>query len=209
VVQFEAGQAKDYDLTGLNVTKPSLEPAKDPAEALARPMVLEPGDEVPDFAMTTQDGQTVRLSELRGKVVALTFIYTRCPIPDFCPALDAKFADLASRLATVPARAERVRLLSISFDPDHDTPEVLRNHARMRGAKPPLWSFAVASHTELAKVAPGLGLSYGPDGTQVVHNRVTAVIDAAGKLARLEINGSWTPADLFKTLAELARKPAK
>ncbi len=124
--------------------------------------MLEPGEPVPDFAMTTQDGKTLRLSDLRGKVVVLTFIYTRCPLPDFCPLMDGKFAELARTVAAVPGRAEQVRLLSVSFDPEHDTPEVLAKHAKLRGAKPPLWTFAVASHEELRKVAAPLGLTYGP-----------------------------------------------
>ena len=93
----------------------------------------------------------MRLSDLRGKVVALTFIYTRCPLPDFCPLMDRKFAELADRIGAVAGRAEHVRLLSVSFDPEHDTPEVLRKHAENLGARPPLWRFAVASHEELGQ----------------------------------------------------------
>ena len=81
--------------------------------------------------MTRQDGETFRLSDLRGKVVILTFVYTRCPLPEFCPLLDQKFRALADRLQAPAERAEKVRLLSVSFDPEHDTPEVLARHARL------------------------------------------------------------------------------
>ena len=81
----------------------------------------------------------------------------------------------------------QVRLISLSFDPDHDTPDVLRKHAQIRGAAPPLWSYAVASHDELAKIAAPLGLFYGPGKDEIAHNLCTAVIDRAGKLARLEV----------------------
>ncbi len=121
---------------------------------------------VPDFTMTTQEGRTLALSELRGKVVVLTFIYTRCPLPDFCPLMDRKIKELAGKVDAMPGRAEQVRLLSVSFDPEHDTPEVLRKHAQVQGARPPLWTFAVASHDELAKVAGPLGLMYGPRRTR-------------------------------------------
>ena len=144
-----------------------------------------------------------------AKVVALTFIYTRCPLPDFCPALDGKFAELARRISAVPARAERVRLLSISFDPEHDTPAVLRAHAKLRGAKPPLWRFAVASHEELARVAGSLGLQYAPASGQVIHNRVAAVIGPGGRLARLEGGGQWTADDFIKTIYDRASPPRK
>jgi protein SCO1/2 len=165
--------------------------------------VLKPGETVPDFAMTTQDGKPLHLSDLRGNVVVLTFIYTRCPLPDFCPLIDRKFKALADKLALVPARAEHARLLSVSFDPEHDTPETLRKHARLKGAEPPLWSFAVASHDELQKVAPSLGLSYLPGENEIAHSLSTAIIDAEGKLVRLETGRSWDPTDFFKTIYPL------
>ena len=146
---------------------------------------LKPGQAVPDFAVTTQEGATLRLSDLRGKVVVLTFIYTSCPLPEFCPKMDAKFADLSRLAGSVASRAEKVRLLSISFDPEHDTPEVLAKHAKLKGAKPPLWRFAVASHAELRKVAEPLGLMYGPRKDEIIHNLSTAIIGPDGKLAAL------------------------
>ena len=155
---------------------------------------------MPDFAVTTQEGRTLRLSDLRGEVVALTFIYTRCPLPDFCPAMDAKFADLARRISAVPGRADRVRLLSVSFDPEHDTPAVLAAHASRRGAVPPLWTFAVASHEELARVAGPLGLTVAPGSREIAHNLRTAVIGPDGRLARLEAGQGWAPADLLRTI---------
>jgi protein SCO1/2 len=156
--------------------------------------------------MTTQDGKALKLSDLRGEVVVLTFIYTRCPLPDFCPLMDRKFAELAGKIAASPQRAERVRLLSVSFDPEHDTPEVLEKHARVQGASPPLWTFAVASHAELARVAAPLGLMYGPSETEIIHNLSTAVIDPEGRLARLEIGTaarSWSASDLLKQVVSL------
>jgi protein SCO1/2 len=160
---------------------------------------------VPDFAMTLQDGRTLRLSELRGKIVVLTFIYTRCPLPNFCPLMDKNFAELARWVQAVPARAEEVRLLSVSFDPEHDTPEVLAAHAQLRGAKPPVWQFAAASHDELRKVAGPLGLSYAPTGNEIIHGLTTAVIGPEGRLARLVEGNRWTPDELRRTIAELLR----
>jgi len=110
-------------------------------------------------------------------------------MPDFCPAMDKKFADLADRIAAVPGRADKVRLLSVSFDPEHDTPEVLRKHAAMRAAKEPLWTFAVASHPELAKIAGPLGLVYGPTENDIIHNLVTAIIDVNGRLGAVSTRG--------------------
>jgi protein SCO1/2 len=200
------------ELADLTVTEPA-EPQEltldlSAGEAKVRPRIpkLEPGDEVPDFAMTTQDGSTQRLSDLRGEVVVVTFIYTRCPLPDFCPKMDERFAELARMVGAVPGRAEKVRLVSVSFDPEHDTPEVLARHAKLRGARPPLWRFAVASHEELSKVAEPLGLMYGPRKDEIIHNLTTSVIGPDGRLVRRLEGSSWSPEDVFKTIRGLLPK---
>ncbi len=204
VLRIEHGHSK---LTLLEITEMALEAPPQP-EAL--PALLPLGAAVPDFTMTTQDGRGQRLSDLRGHVVVLTFIYTRCPLPDFCPLTDQKMGRLAALIGAVPSRAAHVRLLSVSFDPDHDTPEVLARHARLRSAAPPLWTFAVATHDELRKVAESLGLTYGPTGHEIVHTLSTAVIAPDGTLARLERGQSWTPAGLFPTIVRcLPADPGK
>lgn len=199
----------DSELMELNVTRPApaqpltLKLSDGAASVQKATRLIEVGEMVPDFVVTTQEGKELRLSDLRGKVVALTFIYTRCPLPDFCPLMDRKFAELAGSISAFPDRAEQIRLLSVSFDPEHDTPDVLTKHATVQGAKPPLWTFAVASHAELARVAPGLGLTYGPMANEVVHNLVSVVIGPDGKLAARESGSTgktWKPADLLKVI---------
>jgi protein SCO1/2 len=210
-VREEMGVVNDYELRGLTVIKQAsphlaiaISKAKVPVRE--RPRKLEIGETVPDFAMTTQDGKLLKLSELRGNVVVLTFIYTRCPLPDFCPLMDRKFADLSQKISTFPARAKHVRLISLSFDPEHDRPDVLRKHAEIRGAVPPLWTYGVAAHDELAKIAAPLGLFYEPGTNEIAHNLSTAVIDPQGKLARLEVGtqrNRWETTDLLKTIYSL------
>jgi protein SCO1 len=207
----EDGVVSDYELRDLSVVRPAIPQmvlgvSKGKVSLREQPKLLEKGDLVPDFSMTTQEGKPLKLSDLRGSVVALTFIYTRCPLPDFCPLMDRKFGELASRIGAVPERAKQIRLISLSFDPEHDTPEVLAKHAQIRGAAPPLWVFAVASHEELAKIAPALGLFYGPGRNEIAHNLSTAIIDPAGKLARLEVGtarNKWENVDLLKSIYSL------
>jgi protein SCO1/2 len=199
VVSKTEGGITDYNLLSLKITRRGLGGFARPE----RPELLKVGELVPDFEMTTQEGKRLKLSELRGNVVVLTFLYTRCPLPDYCPALDTKFRRLAERLGAVKARAERVRLLSVSFDPEHDTPDVLRAHAAMQGARPPLWTFAVASHEELRRVIGRLGLVYAPTGNQIIHSVSTAVIAPDGRLAQLvsgEAGKSWKPDELLVTI---------
>ncbi len=207
IVNFKQGNIKDYQLVDLTptglVAPPQAEPGSGkPMFGGDRPAILQVGAIVPDFGMTTQTGSSLRLTDLRGKVVVVTFIYTRCPLPDFCPAVDAKFADVARLVRLVPDRADHVALLSVSFDAEHDTPDVLLRHARLRGAKPP-WSYAVANTAELAQVGPLLGLDYAPDREQFSHNLITAVIDPAGRLAHLELGRKWTPAELVHRIIDL------
>jgi protein SCO1/2 len=208
-------EVSDYELTRLVVSKPaepspiSLNVSRGKLEVGAVVKPLVPGEVVPDFTMTTQEGRSLKLSELRGKVVALTFIYTRCPLPDFCPRMDRKFAALGDLATAVPSRAEHIRLLSVSFDPEHDTPAILEKHARLQGARPPLWTFAVAQHLELNKVARQLGLTYGPMRGEIVHNLTVAVIGPDGRLVRLESGSparAWEPAELLHTIVSVLPK---
>lgn len=184
-----------YRLRDLRVTKPALAPVP---EAPRRR--IEPGAAVPDLEMTTQEGKRENLSGLRGQWVVLTFIYTRCPLPDFCPLMDKRFAELASRLKLDEALAGKVRLISLSFDPDHDTPEVLARHAQSNGAVPPLWTYAVATHEALAPVAEALGMTYAPGEREISHNLVTAVIDPDGALHELVPGREWRPEVLVRSM---------
>jgi len=210
-VERYSGVVHDYALLGLKVTEPAppqplADSSKKQVPRFEAKRLLDVGDPVPDFTMTSQDSSAVRLSDLRGNVVVLTFIYTRCPLPDFCPLMDKKFSELAERIGAFPERARQIRLVSLSFDPEHDTPDVLRKHAQIRGTTPPLWSYAVASHDELAKIGVPLGLFYQPGETEIAHNLSTAIIDRQGKLARLEIGkerNKWGTADLLKTIYSL------
>ena len=134
----------------------------------------------------------------------LTFVYTRCPLPDFCPLMDRRFGELALRLGRSAGRVGRVRLLSVSFDPEHDTPEVLAEHARRVGAEPPLWTYAVAEHAELRRVAGPLGLTYAPTTDQIRHSLSTAVIAPDGTLALLALGNGWEVADIDAEVRRLS-----
>jgi len=163
---------------------------------------LEPGAPVPDFTLTDQNGETFKLSDLRGQYTLITFIYTRCPVADFCPLMDRRFGQLAERLGRSSERAERVRLLSVSFDPEHDTPQALAEHARRVGARPPLWTFAVAEHDELFKIAEPLGLKYAPRSNDILHNLSTSLIGPDGALIQRWKGNDWTASELYGAIRE-------
>jgi protein SCO1/2 len=159
------------------------------------------GDRVPDFALTDQTGRTVRLSQLRGEPVAVTFLYTRCPIATACPLTATRFAKLDSMLKEKGFG----RLVTITVDPEHDTPKVLAEYARHLGADPARWKFLTGDPKAVAEVASNFGLIYYPDKGQVVHGQAAAVVDSGGRLAAIYFGQMWEPEHLLRDL-EKARK---
>ena len=161
-----------------------------------------PGDDVPTFSLINQNGEPVSLRKYRGNVVLVTFIYTRCPFPDFCPRMSSNFAQIYKQLNTDPSLA-RVRLLSISFDPEHDTPKVLREYAfsaahTREAVLFDRWEFAVPHPADLPKIADFFGLVYKPEGGMITHNLSTTVIGPDGKVVQWYHGGDWQVSDLIK-----------
>jgi protein SCO1/2 len=169
---------------------------------------VKPGEGLPEVTLVNQDGRTLRLADYRGRALALTFIYTRCPLPDFCPLMMQNFVAVEAALAAEPALHSRTRLLAISFDTAHDTPEVLKRFGRSlagKGSQPfAHWQFASGTDPEIRKLGNALGLEYDPDTGMWVHNLRTAVIGADGKLVRIIHGNDWKPAELVADLRAAA-----
>lgn len=160
------------------------------------------GETVPDFALVNQDGKRIHLGSYRGDALLVTFIYTRCPFPDFCPLVSKNFAHVYAETQSTPALKSRLRLLSISFDPDDDTPAVLRKYARTfdattGGAPFARWEFAVIPKEELPKVTQFFGVTIAENSSQIVHSMSTSVIDPEGKIYSWREDTDWKPADLI------------
>jgi len=170
--------------------------------------LLKPGDEVPGTPLVDQDAQPLSLTAWRGSAVVVTFIYTRCPLPQFCPLMDRRFAEIQSLAAADAALQGNVRLLSISFDPATDRAAVLRAHARKAGADPAVWRFATAEETIVDRLAATFGVNVmrEKDGT-ITHNLRTAVIDPRGRVVSIHDSNAWSAASIVDELkaAVLAR----
>lgn len=138
---------------------------------------IHPGDPVPDFSLTDQTGRRVSLSEFSGKVVALTFIYTSCPLPDYCFRLSNNFGQLRKRFGP------DLVLLSVTFDPVHDTPAVLARYATTWKADPRTWHFLTGSLVEVKAVGREFGLNFWQEEGFLTHSLHTFVIDRRGRLA--------------------------
>ena len=174
---------------------------------LLRPAIalVEPGEMVPDQALVDQDGKPFRLSSLRGSAVLLTFIYTRCPLPEFCPRMDAFFGTVQRAMKDGRLRGP-VHLLSVSFDPDFDTPATLLAHALRAGADRAVWTFATAPRADVESWGARLGLSLIRDGktpAAITHNLRTAVIDRQGRLVKILDGNQWTPDEEITALASV------
>jgi protein SCO1/2 len=172
--------------------------------------VPAPGDAAPDFKLRNQDGRAIHLEQFRGKALLVTFIYTRCPSPNFCPLITHNFAVVDRQLAASPALYAKTHLLCVSFDPEHDTPARLRAYgAEYIGsdAKNAFahWDFAVPTKPELLEMAKffDVGITYGADDT-ITHTLSTTLIDARGKVAQFYPGNEWTPEQVVADVKKAA-----
>jgi len=185
---------------------PDDAPTKIPAAAGVQ--LLKPGDSVPDTRLRDQDGKTIALTDWRGAAIVVSFIYTRCPLPQFCPLIDRRFAAVQSLAAANPALRGQVRLLSISFDPAADREPVLAAHAKKVNADPAVWRFATADEDVVDRLAATFGVNVirEQDGT-ITHNLRTAVIDPQGRIVAIHDSNAWSASSIVDELkaAVLAR----
>jgi protein SCO1 len=194
----ESTNVPGYWLENVKVTAHS----KTPPAAPTTQRIPAPGDAVPDFVLTNEQGKHFSLKQYHGKVLLLTFIYTRCPFPDFCPRMSSNFSEIYQQLSASPSLAN-VRLLSVSFDPQHDTPKVLRDYAysvaHTRSATLfERWQFAVPSAADLARIAQFFGLVYKPENGLITHSLSTTVISPDGKIVSWYHGGDWQVSDLVR-----------
>lgn len=171
--------------------------------------VPAPGDLVPDFELRNQDGRTIHLNQFRGKSVLITFIYTRCPLPNFCPLVTRNFAAIDKQLAAKPGLYAKTHLISISFDPDHDTPAVLRAYGTTYiggNAKNAFahWDFAVPAKPAMDEIARyfDVGVTYDSPNS-ITHTLSTTLIGPDGKVAQFYPGNEWTPAQVTSDLEHL------
>jgi protein SCO1/2 len=172
--------------------------------------VPAPGDAVPDFRLRNQDGREIHLDQFKGKALLLTFIYTRCPLPNFCPLITHNFAVINRQLSADPSVYAKTHLVCVSFDPVHDTPARLRAYgAEYIGsdAKNAFahWDFAVPTKPELVKMAKyfDVGITPGPDDT-ITHTMSTTLIGPHGKVAQFYPGNEWTPQQVVADVRKAA-----
>ena len=166
--------------------------------------MLQRGDRLPaDLTLTNQAGETVQIGDYRGQALVLTFIYTRCPLPNYCPLMSKRFATLQPQLRE--QHGQDAQLLSISFDPDYDTPKVLREYASRYTDRLDTWTFATGDSTQVQRATELFGVfTQVKDSDEITHNLTTALIGPEGRVQRLWRGNDWTPEDVRQAVARVA-----
>lgn len=173
---------------------------------------LTPGESIPDFKLLNQSDKIIHLSQFRGKVLLMTFIYTRCPLASYCPRMSRNFAEIDKALSTDPALYEKTHLLSVSFDPEYDTPAVLRSYGGAYTGKYTRetfshWDFAAPPEDELSKMLNFflVGVTPGQSHT-LTHSLSTIVITPDGKIYKWYPTNDWSPQQLLADVKELLQQ---
>jgi protein SCO1 len=168
-------------------------------------LLVPVGSPMPDFELVDQAGAPVSLSSLRGKVVAVNFIYSRCPLPDYCPLMVANFRALRDRFAD---RMDRdLVLLTVSFDPQYDTPAILAEYASSQRAGGRGWHFLTGDPAKIERVCDAFGIQYFADEGLITHSLQTAVINRDGRLAATVEGKNFTPTQLGDLVDAVIKQP--
>lgn len=190
----------DVRSTGLRTNVPTASPG---GELLALEEELDVGDLMPDCVLTNEHGRAFRLRELQGRVLAVTFMFTRCPLPTYCPLMSRNFAATAESL-TASAPDTDWHLITLSFDPDFDSPEILGSYARQYRTDTNRWTFATGDRAAVEQLGRQLGLLLFRENGTISHNLRTVVVTPEGRIHHVFRDNLWTPSDLAVQLRAAA-----
>jgi len=173
-------------------------------------VIAKEGDEVPNFALVNQDAKPIRINNYRGKALLLTFIYTRCPDPEFCTLMSDNFAQIERQLGQEPELYAKTHLLSITIDPAHDVPKVLRSYGAAHSERYESETFAhweFATGDQVKDIAQFFGLTYFPEKDQIRHGLRTVIVNPDGKVAKIYSGNEWKTDEVVNELKKTVSKP--
>lgn len=189
----------------LDVAEKTGAPTTGPFRLVRDVEPLAIGDPLPDYTFTNQSGQAVSLSQFRGQALAITFLFTRCPYPTFCPLMANNFAKAQQQLRATPNGPTNWHLLTLSFDPDYDTPARLKTYAEQHGYDPKHWTFATGRLIDLTALTEQFGMFFWHDQTGgISHNLRTVVVDARGRVQKIIPENQWKPDELVAEMVKAA-----
>jgi protein SCO1/2 len=161
---------------------------------------LKIGDKMPDYSFTNSLGQKISLSAFNGQAYAFTFIFTRCPFPTFCPRMNMNFAATREQLSKMENGPTNWHLISISFDPDFDTPDRLAGYSSMYNPDPKKWSWVTGAMIDIDAIAEQVGLIFSFENNTYNHNLRTVVVDKNGFIRQNFRGNEWKPEDLVREI---------
>jgi protein SCO1/2 len=174
----------------------------------SRDVELAVGDPIPEYAFINEEGKRIHFSDFKGRALGITFIFTRCPFPTFCPRMTSNFEKVAAELGK-SGSPTNWHLLSISFDPEYDTPERLAEHAKKFKRDPATWNFVTTDKSEIKALTDQLGLQFFTENGILQHNLRTVIIDANGRIAQIYVGNEWDVAEFIAEMKKAAEvKPA-
>jgi protein SCO1/2 len=157
---------------------------------------LKEGDEMRPFTLTNQNGESISLDTFRGQPFVLTFVFTRCPVPNFCPRMSNNFEEVQTSIKTGSSSLAKTRLLSVTLDPDYDTPKVLNDYAAFHHADPKIWTFATGDEKDIDSLTRAFSVYRQTEGGTISHGLATALINGDGKIEKIWRGNAWTPAEV-------------
>jgi protein SCO1 len=188
--------ADHFQVVGRGATPSTAEPATPPVHR------LQVGDLVPDFALIDENSRPITRAGLAGREILITFIFTRCPVPEFCPTLARRFGELQKTIVADPKLNGQVGLLSITLDPEFDRPEVLREYGRAVGAEPNVWHFATGAKTEVMPLVNAFSVYVERNGVLLDHTLCTALIDRHSRIVELWRGNDWEESEVLGAMAK-------
>ena len=180
------------------------EPAPAAAATPAPLTELKEGDLLPDLTFTGSDGKPLKLADLRGQAFVFTFMFTRCPLPEYCPLLATKFKAMQAALLAEPPASKNWRLLSLTIDPKNDTPEAMAKYGQLHGANPTHWQLATGELATISRLALALGADFWADKDGfITHHLRTVLVGPDGRIVTIHRDNQWQAEDMVKKLKAL------
>ena len=176
------------------------EPKQASSVSTQRDSRLKEGDEMPPFSLTNQNAERISLDTFRGQPFVLTFVFTRCPMPNLCPRMSNNFEELQTAIKAGDGALAKTRLVSITLDPDYDTPQVLSDYAAFHHADSKIWTFATDEEKEIDLLTRAFSVYRQTEGGTISYGLATALINSRGKIEKIWRGNGWTPAEVAEAM---------
>jgi len=176
------------------------EPKRTPPVSAERDERLKEGNKMPTFSLANQNGERISLDTFRGQPFVLTFVFTRCPVRNFCPRMSSNFEELQAEIKAGNGTLATTRLLSVTLDPEYDTPKVLSDYAAFHHSDSKIWSFATGDKKEIDSLTRAFSVYRQNEGGTISHGLATALINRNGMIEKIWRGNAWTPAEVVEEI---------